>query len=120
MRQQYLSVRPLRRFAITTDSDHDGPIYPHLAKHLCPVAPDVLWVADISYIAIARGFVYLAVILDAWSRRVVGYALGRQIDVRLTLAALDAAIHSRRPPSGCIHHSEIGRASGRERVCQYG
>src|SRR3546814_5476456 len=53
-----------RRFAITTDSDHDGPIYPHLAKHLCPVAPDVLWVADISYIAIARGFVYLAVILD--------------------------------------------------------
>src|SRR3546814_4206967 len=97
-----------RRFAITTDSDHDGPIYPHLAKHLCPVAPDVLWVADISYIAIARGFVYLAVILDAWSRRVVGYALGRQIDVRLTLAALDAAIHSRRPPSGCIHHSDRG------------
>src|SRR3546814_16731600 len=108
MRQQYLSVRPLRRFAITTDSDHDGPIYPHLAKHLCPVAPDVLWVADISYIAIARGFVYLAVILDAWSRRVVGYALGRQIDVRLTLAALDAAIHSRRQPSGCIHHTDRG------------
>lgn len=63
-------------------------------------------VADISYIAIGRGFVYLAVILDAWSRRVVGYALGRRIDVRLTLAALDATIDSRRPPLGCIHHSD--------------
>src|SRR3546814_3037253 len=65
-----------RRFAITTDSDHDGPIYPHLAKHLCPVAPDVLWVADISYIAIARGFVYLAVILDRSEERRVGKECG--------------------------------------------
>src|SRR3546814_7432413 len=108
MREQGLSVRLRRRFAITTDSDHDGPIYPHIAKHFCPIAPDALWVADISYITIARGFVYLAVILDAWSRRVVGYALGRQIDVRLTLGALDAAIHGRHPPPGCIHHSDRG------------
>ena len=65
-----------------------------------------LWVADITYIAIAVGFVYLAAILDAWSRRVVGYAIGRRIDARLALAALRAAITSRQPPLGCIHHSD--------------
>ena len=117
-------VRPRRRFVVTTDSDHDGPIYPDLAKRIGPVTPNALWVADISYIAIARGFVYLAVILDAWSRRVVGYALGRRIDVRLTLAALDAAIESRRPPPGCIHHSDRGSqyaAEGyRERLAEHG
>ena len=124
MREQGLSVRLRRRFAITTDSDHDGPIYPHLAKHFCPIAPDALWVADISYITIARGFVYLAVILDAWSRRVVGYALGRQIDVRLTLGALDAATHGRRPPPGCIHHSDRGSQYAalayRQRLAEHG
>jgi putative transposase len=124
MREQALSVRPRRRFVVTTDSDHDGPIYPDLAKRICPVTPNALWVADISYIAIARGFVYLAVILDAWSRRVVGYALGRRIDVRLTLAALDAAIESRRPPPGCIHHSDRGSqyaAEGyRQRLAEHG
>jgi putative transposase len=75
---------------------------------LAPTGPNELWVADITYIAIATGFVYLAVILDAWSRRVVGYAIGRSIDVRLTLAALRAAIEVRRPPPGCIHHSDRG------------
>ena len=59
--------------------------------------------------AIASDFVYLAAILDAWSRRVVGYAIGRRIDARLTLAALRVAITSRRPPPGCIHHSDRGR-----------
>lgn len=108
MKEQDLSVRPRRRFVVTTDSDHDGPIFPDLARQICPIAPNVVWVADISYIAIARGFVYLAVILDAWSRRVVGYALGRRMDARLTLAALEAAIESRKPPPGCIHHSDRG------------
>jgi putative transposase len=108
MREQSLSVRPRRRFVRTTDSDHDGPIFPNLARQLCPIAPDVLWVADLSYIAIARGFVYLAVILDAWSRCVVGYAIGRGIDHRLPLAALEAAIESRKPPPGCIHHTDRG------------
>jgi len=64
--------------------------------------------ADITYIAIATGFVYLAAILDAWSRRVVGYAIGKRIDVRLALAALRAAIAARQPPLGCIHHSDRG------------
>jgi putative transposase len=70
--------------------------------------PDQLWVADITYVAIAAGFVYLAVILDAWSRRVIGYALGRRIDARLTLAALVRAIAPRRPRPGCVFHSDRG------------
>ena len=90
----------------TTDSDHDGPIFPNLAKDVTADGPNQLWVADITYVAIAVGFVYVAVILDAWSRRVVGYAISRSIDARLTIAALKAAIRSRRPPAGCIHHSD--------------
>ena len=70
--------------------------------------PNQLWVADFSYIAIAKGFVYLAAVLDAWSRRVVGYALARRLDTRLALAALNVAIETRRPPPGCIHHSDRG------------
>jgi putative transposase len=108
MRERHLQVRPLKRFVRTTQSQHDSPIFPDLARDFMPTAADQLWVADITYVAIARGFVYLAVILDAWSRRVVGYALGRQIDTRLTLAALRAAIHARHPPPGLIHHSDRG------------
>jgi len=108
MKENRLSVRPRRRFVVTTDSDHDGPVFPNLAKDVTPSGPNQLWVADITYIAIATSFVYLAAILDAWSRRVVGYAIGRRIDARLTLAALKAAITSRVPPPGCIHHSDRG------------
>ena len=71
-------------------------------------APNQLWVADLTYIAIARNLAYLAVILDAWSRHVVGYALARFMDSRLTLAALKSAIESRKPPAGCVHHSDRG------------
>ncbi len=108
MKEPDLSVRPRRRSVVTTDSGHDGPIFPDLAKRICPIAPNVVWVADLRYLAVARGFVYLAVILDAWSRRVVGYALGRRIDARRALSALEAAIATRRPPPGCIHHSDRG------------
>ena len=108
MRQNGLQVRPLRKFVRTTDSDHDGPIFPNLARGFHPTGPNQLWVGDITYIRIASGFVYLAVILDAWSRRVIGYALGRQIDTRLALAALRVAIQTRRPPPSCIHHSDRG------------
>jgi transposase InsO family protein len=87
---------------------HDDPIFPNLAKDVAPTGPNQLWVADITYITIATGFVYLAAVLDAWSRRVVGYAISRRVDARLALAALRAAIVSRQPPKGCIHHSDRG------------
>ena len=108
MREHDLQPRRRKRFVATTDSDHDGPIFPNLAKDVTADGPNQLWVADITYVAIAVGFVYVAVILDAWSRRVVGYAISRSIDTRLTIAALKAAIRSRRPPAGCIHHSHRG------------
>ncbi len=108
MKENGLTVRPRRRFVVTTNSDHDGPIFANLAKNVNLSGPNQLWVADITYITIASGFVYLAAILDAWSRRVVGYAIGRRIDARLTLAALKAAIAARKPPPGCIHHSDRG------------
>ena len=90
----------------TTDSDHDQPIYPNRAKDLAIDGPDQLWVADITYAAIQEAFAYVAVILDAWSRKAVGYAISRSIDVRLTLAALNATIERRKPPPGCIHHTD--------------
>jgi putative transposase len=108
MREQDLRVRPKRRFVVTTHSDHDGPIFPDLAKDTAPTGPDQLWVADLTYIRVLSGFVYLAVILDAWSRRVVGWAISRRIDADLALAALKAAIAGREPPPGCLHHSDRG------------
>ena len=124
MREQDLRVRPKRRFVATTDSGHDGPICPNLAEDMVPSGPDQLWVADLTYIRILSGFVHLAVILDAWSRRVVGWALSRRIDADLALAALKAAIASREPPPGCVHHSDRGSqyASGpyRETLRKHG
>src|SRR5260370_22372846 len=108
MREQDLQPKRRRRYVTTTDSDHDAPIFPNLASDVVITGPNQLWVADITYIAIAAGFVYLAAILDAWSRRVVGYAISRSIDARLALAALKAAIRIRRPPKGCVHHSDRG------------
>ena len=108
MREHDLQPRMRRRYVATTDSDHDQLIFPNRAKDITVDGPDQLWVSDITYVAIASGFVYVSVILDAWSRRVVGYAISRSIDVRLTLAALNAAIDNRKPPPGCVHHSDRG------------
>ena len=94
--------------AATTDSNHDQPIFPNRARDMVVDGPDRLWVADLTYVAVTVGFVYVAVIMDAWSRRIVGYAMSRRIDARLTLAALDAAIALRQPPPGCIHHGDRG------------
>jgi putative transposase len=108
MREYDLQPKRRRRFVATTDSDHDCPIFPNLARDRNINGPNQIWVADITYIAIATGFVYLAAILDAWSRRVIGYAIGRSIDARLAVAALNAALQARQPPKGCIHHSDRG------------
>ena len=74
MREHELNPKRRKRFIATTDSNHNDPIFPDLANKMTPTGPNQLWVADITYVAIATGFVYLAAILDAWSRRVVGYA----------------------------------------------
>ena len=96
-----------RRFVHTSDGAAVS-IYPNLARGMIPSGPNQLWVADITYIHLLKGFVYLAVILDAWSRRVIGYAVAGHVDVRLTLGALRAAIATRAPARGCIHHSDRG------------
>jgi putative transposase len=108
MKAYDLNPRRRRRFARTTDSDHDGPIFLFVAKDFEVHGPDQLWVADLTYIAIAAGFAYVALILDAWSRRVVGYAIGRRIDARLAVEALRRAIALRRPLPGCVFHSDRG------------
>jgi putative transposase len=108
MRQRGLQAKAARRFVATTDSGHGEPIFPNLARGFVPTGPDQLWVADITYLQLPNRFVYLAAILDAWSRKVVGYAIGNTMETRLTLAALDSACKSRQPGPGLMHHSDRG------------
>jgi putative transposase len=83
-------------------------VYPNLYRNRIPQGLDEIWVADLTYIRLQYGFCYLAAILDACSRKTIGYALSRNVDAPLTLAALRAAIERRDPPPGCIHHSDQG------------
>jgi putative transposase len=108
MRENELNPRTRRRFSRTTDSGHDGPIFPFVAKDYAVHGPDQLWVGDITYVAVAQGFVYLSVVLDAWSRRVIGHALARDLEARHSVAALARAIALRRPLPGCVFHSDRG------------
>ena len=103
-----LSLRRKPFVPQTTDSRHKFKIVPNLARFLEPTGLDQLWVADITYVRLAEGFVYLAVVLDAFSRKVVGYAIDDHLEARLALAALDMAIAARNPPPGLIHHSDRG------------
>lgn len=122
MREHGLNARHRRRYVATTDSDHDQPIFPNRAKDMIVDGPNQLWVADLTYVTVAVGFVYVAVIMDAWSRRIIGYAMSRRIDARLTLAALNAAIAIRDPPPGCVHHGDRGSQYAsekyRDRLCE--
>jgi len=102
-----LSVRQ-RRFVVTTDGRHSWRIWPNLARWVKPDAPNRLWVADITYLRLRNEFVYLAVILDVYSRRVIGWALRDEIDTHLTLEALRMALASRAAEPGLIHHSDRG------------
>jgi transposase InsO family protein len=97
-----------RRFVATTDSRHTYASYPNLLAGLVLVRIDQAWVADLTYIRLPTTFVYLAAILDAYSRRCVGWALSRWIDTDLTLAALAMALAQRQPAPGLIHHSDRG------------
>jgi transposase InsO family protein len=102
-----LSIRR-RRFVVTTDSEHPWRIYPNLARHMVVGGINQLWVSDITYVRLQREFIYLAVILDVYSRRVVGWSISRQLGSGFAVAALDLALTQRRPASGLIHHSDRG------------
>ena len=102
-----LAVQP-RAFVVTTDSDHQLEVYLNLASRMKLSGVNQLWVADITYIRLHREFVYLAVILDAYSRKVVGWELNRTLAARLPIAALERAIAERIPPPGLVHHSDRG------------
>lgn len=108
MRANDLGIKPRKRYVRTTDSNHDSPIYSNLYSNAIPDRPNMVWVADFTYIRIVAGFCYLAVILDACSRKVVGYGLSKRLDTPLALAALYCAIENRKPHPGCIHHTDRG------------
>lgn len=97
-----------RKFIFTTDSRHGLPIYPNLVEGLVLTSIDQLWVADITYVRLQREFVYLAVLLDAYSRRCIGWALRRSLEAVLALEALRTALRQRRPKPGLVHHSDRG------------
>lgn len=108
MREQSLQCQIKRRWVKTTDSNHGYRVYPNLVKALEVQGRNQVWVADITYIRILTGFLYLAVVLDLYSRKVIGWAMSEQIDARLTLAALRMALEQRGSVEGCIHHSDRG------------
>jgi putative transposase len=108
MREDNLLAVRQRKFVTTTNSRHGLNVFPNLAPYLEPDGPDQLWVADITYIRLQREFVFLAVVLDVYTRRVVGWALARQMQVDLPLEALERAIRERNPPPGLVHHSDHG------------
>jgi len=109
MSQQGLAARQRRRFVRTTDSRHGQPVAPNLLnRDFSPPQPDGSWVTDITYIWTRQGWLYLAVILDLYSRRVVGWAMSERIDRHLVLNALDMALKGRQPPHGLLHHSDRG------------
>lgn len=108
MREDNLLCVRRRRFVITTDSNHDRRIYPNLARELVLTGVNQLWIADITYIRLLEQFVFLAAMLDAFSRRVIGWALDRNLDDELTLTALRMALANRVPLPGLVHHSDRG------------
>jgi putative transposase len=108
MREDDLLALQPKRFVVTTDSKHELEVYLNLASRMKLTSINQLWVADITYIRLKAEFVYLAVILDAFSRKVVGWALDRTLASRLAIAALEQAIRKRQPRPGVVHHSDRG------------
>jgi len=108
MREDNLLCVRKRKFVLTTDSDHTHRIFPNLARNMVLTCTDQLWIADITYLRLREEFVFLAVILDAYSRRVIGWALDRTLEDELTLAALRMALARRIVEPGLVHHSDRG------------
>lgn len=112
MREAGIRPTPPRRFVVTTNSNHDMPVAPDLIQQdFTASAPDRRWVTDITYIPTRSGWVYLAAIMDLFSRRIVGWAMETHLGTGVALRALDMAVASRRPSPGLVHHSDRG--------CQY-
>jgi len=108
MREDNLLCVRKRKFVVTTDSNHNRRIYPNLARELVLTGVNQLWIADLTYIRLREEFVFLAAILDAFSRRVIGWALDCTLDDELTLTALRMALAQRAPLPGLVHHSDRG------------
>lgn len=108
MREDNLLCLRQRKFVVTTDSNHNRKVYPNLAKEMTVAGVNQLWIADITYIRLETEFVYLAVVLDAFSRRVIGWALDRTLEAGLTIRALRMALEERKPGAGVVHHSDRG------------
>jgi putative transposase len=108
MREDNLLALQRRAYVLTTDSQHPLEVYLNVAAHLQLTGVDQLWVADLTYIRLRTEFVYLAIVLDRYSRRAVGWSLERSLTVKLTLTALQQAIERRQPPPGLVHHSDRG------------
>jgi putative transposase len=108
MREDNLLCVRKRKFVVTTDSNHGRKVYPNLARQMVLTAVDQLWRADITYIRLREEFVFLAVVLDAYSRRVIGWALDRTLEDELTLSALRMALSRRVVEPGLVHHSDRG------------
>jgi transposase InsO family protein len=109
MRSQGLQGRGRRRFRVTTDSRHSLPVAPNqLAQDFTTTAPDQVWVSDITYLRTDEGWLYLATVLDLYSRKVVGWSLQPTLEQSLPLAALEMALAQRRPGPGLVHHSDRG------------
>jgi len=108
MREDNLLAIRHRKFILTTESRHDYPVYLNLAARMTLTSINQLWVADITYIRLQREFVYLAVVMDRYSRKVVGWAVDKTLASRLVIDALRKAIEERRPGPGLVHHSDRG------------
>ena len=110
MRENGIRAKAARKFRVTTDSQHRHPVAPNLLDRQFTVSrPDTVWVSDITYLWTAEGWLYLAVVMDLYARRIVGWAMSHRITQELTLAALRQALEHRRPPVGLVHHSDQGK-----------
>jgi len=103
-----LQIKPRKKYVRTTDSKHGHLTYPNLLPEMAVDGPNQVWAADITYLRIVNGFIYLAVIIDLFSRKIIGWQISKNIDGQLTLDALDMAIKGRQPKNGVIHHSDRG------------
>jgi len=108
MHEAGLCCRQRRSRRGTTVRDESDPVYPNRYRDRVATAPNQIWVSDLTYVKVRRRWTYLAVVLDLFSRRVIGWALGTSPDGALTLQALSRALAARRPPAGCLHHSDRG------------